>query len=58
MALDGITVANIVSEMNAVLCGARINKIAQPEADEILLTVKTLQGQRRLLMSAGSLTLS
>lgn len=54
MALDGITVANIVSEMNAVLCGARINKIAQPEADEILLTVKTLQGQRRILMSASA----
>ena len=54
MALDGITVANIVKEMNEVLCGARISKIAQPEADEILLTVKTLQGARRLLMSASA----
>ena len=54
MALDGITVANIVSEMNQALCGARINKIAQPEADEILLTVKTTEGQRRILMSASA----
>ena len=54
MALDGITVANIVSEMNAALQGARIQKIAQPEVDEIMLTVKTLQGTRRILMSASA----
>ena len=54
MALDGITVANIVSEMNKELCGARISKIAQPEADEILLTVKTPNGQKRILMSASA----
>ena len=54
MALDGITVANIVSEMNAALSGGRISKIAQPEADEILLTVKTPGGQRRILMSASA----
>lgn len=54
MALDGIAVANIVKEMNEALCGARINKIAQPEADEILLTVKTGKGQRKILMSASA----
>lgn len=54
MALDGICVANLVSDMNAALSGARINKIAQPEADEILLTVKTAQGQRRILLSASA----
>ena len=54
MALDGITVANITAEMNSVLAGARINKIAQPEADEIMLTVKTFSGQRRILMSASA----
>ena len=54
MALDGITVANIVSEMNAALSGGRISKIAQPEADEILLTVKTPGGQRRVLLSASA----
>ena len=54
MALDGIAVANIVNEMNASLAGARISKIAQPEADEIMLTVKTMAGQRRLLISASA----
>ena len=54
MALDGITVANIVSEMNALIQGARISKIAQPEADELMLTVKTPQGQKRVLLSASA----
>ena len=40
MALDGIVIANIVSELNDKICGGRINKIAQPEADELLLTIK------------------
>ena len=39
MALDGIVVSNIVAELNANLAGARIAKIAQPEADELLLTL-------------------
>ncbi len=54
MALDGITVANIVSEMNAVLAGARINKIAQPEKDELMITAKTPAGLKRILMSASA----
>lgn len=41
MALDGIVVSNIVAELNANLGGARIAKIAQPEADELLLTLKS-----------------
>ena len=40
MAFDGITIANIVSELRQALSGGRIYKIAQPESDELLLTVK------------------
>lgn len=54
MAFDGITVANIVKELNTELDGARIYKIAQPEADELLLTLKTPGGQKRLLLSASA----
>ena len=54
MALDGITVANIVSELQHALENGRINKITQPEADEILLTVKGSAGQQRLLLSASA----
>ncbi|WP_461817349.1 Rqc2 family fibronectin-binding protein [Faecalimonas sp.] len=54
MAFDGITVSTIVQELNTTLKDGRINKIAQPEADELLLTIKTPKGQRRLYISASA----
>lgn len=54
MAFDGITIANIVSELTPLLTGGRINKIAQPESDELLLTIKNNREQYRLLMSANA----
>ena len=55
MAFDGITVAAIVKEMKETLICGRIYKIAQPETDELLLTIKTAAGgQKRLLISAGA----
>lgn len=54
MAFDGITIANVVKEMKDALTGGRVYKIAQPEADELLLTIKTTNGQKRLFLSAGA----
>ncbi len=55
MAFDGITIAAVVKELRDTLIGGRIYKIAQPENDELLLTIKTAEGgQRRLLISAGA----
>lgn len=54
MAFDGITVANLVQELNENLTDGRINKIAQPEADELLLTIKTPTGMKRLSISASA----
>lgn len=54
MAFDGVTIANVVSELNRELIGGRLAKIAQPEKDELLLTIKTQTGQRRLLLSADA----
>lgn len=54
MAFDGITIAAMVKELNKYLGGGRFNKIAQPEADELLITGKGAQGQCRLLMSASA----
>lgn len=55
MALDGITVANVVRELSSLLTEARISKIAQPENDELLLTFKgSNRGQIRLLLSASA----
>ena len=54
MALDGITIAALTKELRDKLLGGRISKIAQPEADELLLTIKTQAANERLLISAGA----
>ena len=54
MAFDGIVVANLVHELHGQLLNGRIARIAQPEADELLLTIKTPEGQKRLLISANA----
>lgn len=54
MAFDGITIANITRELHQTLLGGRIYKIAQPESDELLLTVKNNGAQYRLLLSADA----
>lgn len=54
MAFDGITIANITSELNKTLPGGRIYKIAQPESDELLLTIKNNSTQYRLFLSADA----
>lgn len=48
MAFDGITIANIRKELDETLTGGRIFKIAQPEPDELLLTIKNNGAQHRL----------
>ncbi len=54
MAFDGVTIAALVKECKDLLTGARIYKIAQPEADELQLTLKTKTGQHYLLLSASA----
>lgn len=54
MAFDGIVIANLVHEFNQALLGGRVYKIAQPENDELLLTIKNNKEQYRLLISAGA----
>ena len=54
MAFDGIVVANLAYELKEKLINGRISKIAQPETDELLLTVKSASGQYRLLISADA----
>lgn len=55
MAFDGITIAAITHELQSFLINGRISKVAQPEKDELLFTVKTEKhGQKRLLISASA----
>lgn len=54
MALDGIAIANVTAELKNCLLGSRISKIAQPEVDELLFTLKSPSGQYRLCVSASA----
>ena len=53
MALDGVTLAYLVDELAPQLIGARIDKIFQPEKDEIHFLLRQ-QGSRRLLLSTNA----
>ncbi|MFR7993094.1 MAG: NFACT family protein, partial [Lachnospiraceae bacterium] len=54
MAFDGMTVAALVWELQRTILGGRIAKIAQPEPDELLFTIKKEKEQYLLLASAGA----
>ena len=54
MAFDGFVVAALVREMNDKLLGGRLYKIAQPEEDELFITIKNSKEQYRLLLSASA----
>ena len=53
MAFDGITIAAMVQELHKNLDNGRFNKIAQPEADALMITGKGANGQCRLFISAS-----
>lgn len=54
MAFDGITISCLVHELNKRTLNGRISKIAQPENDELILTIKQPQGEQvKLLLSAS-----
>lgn len=54
MAFDGIVIANLTRDIRDKLEGGKINKIAQPEKDELLLTVKNNRETLRLSISASA----
>ena len=54
MAFDGIVIANLVNELNQKILNGRIYKIAQPETDELILTIKNGREQFRLFISASA----
>ena len=56
MAYDGIVAAATVKELNDKLLNGSITKVAQPEKDELLLTLKCNRIQVRLAISANAST--
>ncbi len=54
MAFDACFLSCIINEINLIASGGRIEKIYQPERDEIILQMRTREGGKRLLINAGS----
>lgn len=53
MALDGITINNLVHDFKETILNGRINKIAQPEKDALMLTIKAQSETKKLFLSAN-----
>ena len=54
MAFDGFVVAALTDEFSRTLTGGRIQKIYQPESDELILTIKNERTNYKLLLSASA----
>ena len=57
MAFDGIVIANLAKELNTKLSGGRILKVAQPEKDELILSIKQYDTYKLFLSADASLPL-
>jgi predicted ribosome quality control (RQC) complex YloA/Tae2 family protein len=54
MALDALAIRCLTNELSLCLTGGRIDKIHQPERDEIMLHIRTPQKQYKLVLSASA----
>ncbi len=54
MPFDGVSTACMVRELNQVLAGGKIDKIHQPESDEIRLVIRNNGKNHTLVLSANS----
>ncbi|MBR4013355.1 MAG: NFACT family protein [Clostridia bacterium] len=54
MAFDAGMLACTLAEIKRIALGARIEKVYQPERDEIILQMRSFEGGRRLCINAGS----
>ena len=54
MPLDGVMLGFAARELDTQLAGGRVQKITQPERDELVLTVRSLGEMRQLLYTANA----
>ena len=53
MALDGVAIAALVDELNKACAGGRIDKIHQPDSNEIIIHLRSLGSNLKLLLCAN-----
>ena len=54
MAFDAGMLACMLHEIRTVALGGRVEKVMQPERDEIILQLRSTEGGKRLLINAGA----
>lgn len=54
MPLDAVCLRAVVSELDDLLSGGKVDKVQQPEKDEIIISFRTKQNSCKLLISAGT----
>ncbi|MGL5717590.1 MAG: Rqc2 family fibronectin-binding protein [Paraclostridium sp.] len=54
MALDGLVIHSIVDELSTKLVGGKIDKVYQPENDEVFLHIRNNKENFKLVLSASS----
>lgn len=53
MAFDGITVSALITEIKDKIIGGRIDKVYQPEGDEIIISIRSFGKAYKLLLTAN-----
>ncbi|MCI6830670.1 MAG: NFACT family protein, partial [Clostridiales bacterium] len=54
MPFDAVSLLAAVREVNQTVAGGRIDKIYQPERDEVVLSIRLMRGGVKLLLSVGA----
>ena len=54
MAFDALALSLLTRELKNTIIGARIDKVSQPERDEVVLSLRTFRDNYRLVLSASS----
>ena len=56
MSFDGIVVKSLVAELREKLIDTKIDKVYQPEKDEICLKIRSKEGAHKLISVPGLLS--
>ena len=54
MAFDGLMMAAVTAQLKGTIEGGAVSKLAMPEKDELLITIRNNSNNYRLLISAGA----
>lgn len=54
MALDGLVIHSIVNELQSKILGGKIDKVYQPENDEVVLHIRNNKENFKLVLSASA----